>query len=78
MVRLVRTQAGVVVDPTGKRSGRGAYVCPELICWISAMKGTRLDRALKTAITAEDRQGLVAFADNLAGASGVSVSDGLS
>lgn len=49
MIRVVRTPAGeVVVDPTGKKSGRGAYVHPEAACVQAALAGGRLERALKT------------------------------
>ncbi|MCR4427222.1 MAG: YlxR family protein [Firmicutes bacterium] len=47
LVRIVRTPEGeVVVDPTGKKSGRGAYVCPSPDCLARATKGNRLARAL--------------------------------
>lgn len=36
----------MVVDPTGKRSGRGAYVCPEVQCIEKARKSRRFERAL--------------------------------
>jgi predicted RNA-binding protein YlxR (DUF448 family) len=37
----------VVVDPTGKRSGRGAYLCHEPACWEQALKRNGLARALR-------------------------------
>ncbi|RDI95576.1 YlxR family protein [Meiothermus sp. QL-1] len=34
LLRIVLTQAGPVIDPTGRRPGRGAYVCPDRPeCW---------------------------------------------
>ena len=34
LTRIVRTpDSGVVVDPTGKRNGRGAYLCDQAACW---------------------------------------------
>lgn len=34
LTRIVRTpDSGVVVDPTGKRNGRGAYLCDQVACW---------------------------------------------
>ncbi len=57
LVRLVRTpDAGVLVDPTGKQNGRGAYLCTEHACWEKAMTTTVLDKALRTTLTAEDRE----------------------
>ncbi|MGE5579187.1 MAG: RNase P modulator RnpM [Bacillota bacterium] len=48
MVRIVRTPEGVIeVDPTGKKSGRGAYVCPNLECLELLRKGKRLERVLE-------------------------------
>ena len=48
LVRVVRTPAGEVrVDPTGKLSGRGAYICPDPECLRLAIKNQRLSRALE-------------------------------
>ena len=56
MVRIVRTPEGnVVVDPTGKRAGRGAYLCPNYDCWTRALQRGSLAHALKTEIAAADR-----------------------
>jgi hypothetical protein len=47
VVRLPERDGGlVVVDPTGKRAGRGSYVCPETACIEKAMKGKRFERSL--------------------------------
>ncbi|MGE5542468.1 MAG: RNase P modulator RnpM [Bacillota bacterium] len=47
LVRVVRTPEGIVeVDPTGKRAGRGAYLCPDTSCLEKAVKGKRLEKAL--------------------------------
>ncbi len=54
LVRVVRTPAGeVTVDPTGKLSGRGAYICPDRGCLEQARQGKRLERALKESIPAD-------------------------
>ena len=54
MVRLVRTpEDEILLDPTGKRSGRGAYLCPRPECLRAAQKRKSLDRALKITIPAE-------------------------
>lgn len=59
LVRLVRTAEGeVVLDPTGKKSGRGAYVHPEKACVEAALKGERLRHALKAAPTPENLERL--------------------
>jgi hypothetical protein len=65
-VRIVRTPEGTVeVDPTGKRAGRGAYLCARSECWQEALKKERLARALRTAISAADRQQLGRYAEQL-------------
>jgi uncharacterized protein len=54
LVRLVRTPEGEIkVDPTGKLSGRGAYLCPRPDCLRAAQKRKSLDRALKMTVPAE-------------------------
>jgi predicted RNA-binding protein YlxR (DUF448 family) len=55
LVRLVRTDEGVVVDPTGKMNGRGAYLCDKASCWQRAMNGDVLSRALRVTLTEQDR-----------------------
>lgn len=63
LVRVVRLASGSVqVDPTGKKSGRGAYLCWDPRCWETALKKNILERALKTAIGLEDRAALDAYA----------------
>ena len=47
LIRVVRTPEGdIIVDPTGKKAGRGAYVCPSLDCLNQAIKSKRLEKAL--------------------------------
>jgi len=51
LVRIVRTPDGnVLVDPTGKASGRGGYICPSVTCLEQAVKTRSLDRALQIAV----------------------------
>ena len=40
-------------SPTGKKSGRGAYVCPSSDCLAAAVKAKRLEKALEQAISQE-------------------------
>lgn len=47
LVRLVRTPTGEVrLDPGGKASGRGAYLCADPACWSAATKRRAVQRAL--------------------------------
>jgi predicted RNA-binding protein YlxR (DUF448 family) len=61
LVRLVRTSAGVEPDPTGKRPGRGAYLCHNPDCWESAVRKSRLEHALRTKLTPADREALLSY-----------------
>jgi len=66
LVRIVCTQSGAVeIDPTGKRSGRGTYLCNAKSCWQAGLKKERLDRALRTNIAAEDRRKLAHYGEML-------------
>jgi predicted RNA-binding protein YlxR (DUF448 family) len=63
LVRVVRTSLGSVeVDPTGKRPGRGAYLCQRRSCWQEGLRKGSLARALKTSLEAADRAALEAYA----------------
>jgi predicted RNA-binding protein YlxR (DUF448 family) len=47
LLRIVRTPAGaIVVDPSGKAAGRGAYVCHNERCPREAVQRKKLSRAL--------------------------------
>jgi len=62
MVRVVRTVTGQVeVDLTGKKSGRGAYLCKNSDCWEKALRRSSLSRALKTEISPEERDELLRY-----------------
>jgi len=54
-VRVVRTPDGhVVVDPTGKANGRGAYLCASPECFQIARQRRRLDSALRVTLQDDD------------------------
>ncbi|KPL92016.1 MULTISPECIES: RNase P modulator RnpM [Herpetosiphon] len=64
LVRLVRlADQSVVVDPSGKQAGRGAYLCAERPCWTNALKRGALERALRVELSAIDQQALQTIAD---------------
>lgn len=54
LVRVVKTPDGsVLLDTTGKKSGRGAYICPSRECLNLAVKHKSLQKALQQEIPAE-------------------------
>ncbi|MBC8262607.1 MAG: YlxR family protein [Anaerolineales bacterium] len=66
LVRIVRTpDRGVEIDEKGKKSGRGAYLCQRQECWEIALDKDRLEHALKTSLTDEERAVLREFAHGL-------------
>lgn len=50
MIRVIRTENEIMLDATGKKNGRGAYVCVNADCLKQARKTKGLERSLKTAI----------------------------
>lgn len=54
LVRIVRSPEGkVFLDSTGKKAGRGAYICSREECFRNAVKGKRLDRNLQVTVPAD-------------------------
>ena len=54
LVRVVKTpEDEIFLDITGKKSGRGAYVCPDVQCLKKARKSRALERAFELAIPDE-------------------------
>lgn len=68
LVRLVRVDDGVVeVDESGKKVGRGAYLCWGQDCWQEGLKGGRLEHALRTNLSHENREQLAGYGKSLSG-----------
>lgn len=66
LTRVVRGLDGQVEpDPTGKKAGRGAYLCPVRGCWEQAFRKGALEHALAIKIAAETRQALQQYAVRL-------------
>lgn len=66
LIRIVRTPDGhVLLDATGKRSGRGAYLCARRSCWVSALRKGRLEQEFEVSLGAEDRAALEAYIETL-------------
>ncbi|MCL0046509.1 YlxR family protein [Dehalococcoidales bacterium] len=62
LVRLVRLAEGrVEVDTVGKKAGRGAYLCWTPQCWQIGLKGGRLEHALRTSLSQDNREQLIRY-----------------
>ena len=54
LIRVLRTPDGeIVIDESGKRSGRGAYICKSVTCFKKARKQRRLEVSLECSIPEE-------------------------
>ncbi len=66
LVRVVLlAEGGIIVDETGKRNGRGAYLCKQRVCWDQAIKRGSLNRALHVDLKPDEIAGLEAYAASL-------------
>jgi hypothetical protein len=66
LIRLVRTPEGeLVVDETGKKNGRGAYLCRQRTCWVKALQGNQVSRALKMEVGENERRVLQGWLEKL-------------
>ena len=53
LIRILKTQdEQIIIDTTGKKNGRGAYICPDAACLKKARKSRGLERAFKMAVDA--------------------------
>ena len=67
LTRLVRAADGSVrVDERGRSPGRGGYLCEAAACWELALEAGQLERALRSAVRAEDRATLRSYARRFA------------
>ena len=50
-IRVIKTPEGeIVLDATGKKNGRGAYLCKNIDCLVKTRKNKGLDRSFKMAV----------------------------
>ena len=63
LTRIVNSpQEGVVVDLSGKKNGRGAYLCDQVVCWNKAISETKiLEQALKCDLSPQELEALADF-----------------
>lgn len=65
LIRLVHNAGDIKIDPKGKQAGRGAYLCPVRECWEAGLKNNRVEYALRTKLTLENRKVLTEFGNSL-------------
>ncbi|MCD6567826.1 MAG: YlxR family protein [Dehalococcoidia bacterium] len=66
LVRLVRKSDGwVEPDASAGKEGRGAYICPQKSCWDVALKKNRLEHALRTKLSHDNRNVLSEYGSKM-------------
>lgn len=53
LVRIVKFDGEVSVDETGRKNGRGCYICKTADCYSAALKKRRIDRAFSMKVSDE-------------------------
>ena len=53
LIRVIKTEEEVLIDTTGRKNGRGAYICANPECLKKARKSKGLERSLKASIPDE-------------------------
>ena len=59
------SSGSVEIDTTGKKAGRGAYLCQTHECWEAGVGGGRLEYALQTSLTQDNREQLIGYEKDL-------------
>lgn len=77
LVRLVYSPEGVTeIDKSGRKPGRGAYLCRSPECWHKGISKGKLEHALRGRISSEDRAMLVKYGTALRSGEAVSFQTG--
>ncbi|HIY30428.1 MAG TPA: YlxR family protein [Candidatus Mediterraneibacter avicola] len=53
LMRILRTEDDFCIDTTGKKNGRGAYLCHSVECFQKAVRNKGLERSFKQSIPQE-------------------------
>ncbi|MFR5601635.1 MAG: RNase P modulator RnpM [Lachnospiraceae bacterium] len=53
MFRILKTEEAFILDATGRKNGRGAYLCPSMECFQKARKSKGLERSFKMPVPAQ-------------------------
>ena len=65
LIRVIKNDEGVFLDASGRKNGRGAYICANTDCLEKARKSKGLERSLKVAIPDEVYENLEKELENL-------------
>ena len=66
LIRLVHVSDGSVeVNTSGKKAGRGAYLCRSQGCWGVGLRGSQLEHVLRTTLTQDNREQLIKQGEDL-------------
>lgn len=73
LTRIVHTvDEGVVVDPTGKQNGRGAYLCDQPACWDKVLCNTLiLSNALHAEISEVEKEAIASSKPAVSGGNAI-------
>lgn len=62
LIRIVKNkEEGIILDPTGKKNGRGAYICKEEKCINEAKKKRKLEKVFKTEVSDDLYEEIIAM-----------------
>ena len=62
LIRIVKNkEEGIILDPTGKKNGRGAYICKKETCINEAKKKRKLEKVFKTEISDDLYEEIIAM-----------------
>ena len=65
LIRIVKNkEEGILIDPTGKKNGRGAYICSSLKCVELSKKNKNLSNSLNTEINEDIYKEILDYVKN--------------
>lgn len=65
LIRLTAGPDGIILDPTGKAAGRGAYLHDKQECWEKALSRGLLAKSLKVSLTEKDAENIKRWMEEL-------------
>ena len=65
LVRIIKNEQGIMLDETGKKNGRGAYICPNAQCLKKAIENKGLERSFKMPVDKEVYDNLKGVFENI-------------